>query len=188
MNKLFISPAELQIDAVLLGKAVMRDGWQPTHMAALWRGGAPLGIQVHEILEQKYGTRSVKHIPVLTSRYTAPGEAKATVDVHGLEYLFDRLTQTSRLLILDDVYESGRSVDAVIKELEKKLVPLERMPLDVRVAVDYYKPTRNETDRIPHYYVHTTDRWIVFPHETHGLTREEIAENRGEAMAALVFN
>jgi uncharacterized protein len=31
---------------------------------------------------------------------------------------------------------------------------------------------------VPDYYVLDTDKWLVFPHELIGLTREEILENK----------
>ncbi len=48
------------------------------------------------------------------------------------------------------------------------------MPREVRIAVPWYKPTRNRTGRAPDYYLHETDQWLVLPYELNGLTREEI--------------
>jgi hypothetical protein len=31
---------------------------------------------------------------------------------------------------------------------------------------------------VPDFYVRATDHWLVFPHEVHGLTREEILANK----------
>ncbi|MEW7976201.1 MAG: hypothetical protein AB2814_01720 [Candidatus Sedimenticola endophacoides] len=28
------------------------------------------------------------------------------------------------------------------------------------------------------YYVHQTDRWLIFPHELEGLTRDEMLDNK----------
>jgi hypothetical protein len=52
------------------------------------------------------------------------------------------------------------------------------MPRDVRVAVPWYKPGHNRTDRVPDYYLHETDSWLVLPYELNGLTREEIYQNK----------
>jgi hypothetical protein len=46
--------------------------------------------------------------------------------------------------------------------------------------VPYYKPTRNQTDREPDYYLHETEDWLKYPHSLEGLSPEEIAENRPE--------
>jgi len=54
----------------------------------------------------------------------------------------------------------------------------QNMPREVRIAVPWYKPTRNRTGRAPDYYLHETDRWLVLPYELNGLTREEIVQHK----------
>ena len=49
----------------------------------------------------------------------------------------------------------------------------------------FYKPSRNETDRVPDYYVHETEEWIKFPHSLEGLTGEEIERHRPGLLAVL---
>ena len=53
-------------------------------------------------------------------------------------------------------------------------------PDDIRVAVPWYKPARNLTDRVPDYYLHETAQWIKFPHSLEGLSEAEIQEHRPE--------
>ena len=79
------------------------------------------------------------------------------------------------MLIVDDVYDSGLSIEAVIDNL--KLKARKNTP-HIRVATVYYKPGNNKTDRTPDYYVHETDQWLVFPHELDGLTIEEIYQHK----------
>jgi len=64
----------------------------------------------------------------------------------------------------------------VINRLAKRLK--RNMPAEVRVAVPWYKPTHNRTDRTPDYYLHTTEDWLVMPYELSGLSAEEIAANK----------
>jgi hypothetical protein len=45
----------------------------------------------------------------------------------------------------------------------------------IRIATVYYKPERRRSSLVPDLFVHETNRWLVFPHEIQGLTREEIA-------------
>jgi uncharacterized protein len=42
----------------------------------------------------------------------------------------------------------------------------------------YYKSSRNQSELVPDYYILDTDKWLVFPHELVGLTREEILEHK----------
>ena len=58
-------------------------------------------------------------------------------------------------------------------------------PAEIRVAVPYYKPSRNLTDREPDYYLHETEQWLKFPHSLEGLTADEIFEHRPELAAIL---
>ncbi len=96
--------------------------------------------------------------------------------VHGLGYIVDSANADDRLLIVDDVFDTGLSVRAIIDELHQRA--RRNMPHDVRVATPWFKPSNNLTDMTPDYYIHETDRWLVFPHELQGLTRAEIVANK----------
>ena len=69
------------------------------------------------------------------------------------------------------------SISKVIEELKEACKI--NMP-EIRVATPYFKPKNNKTDRVPDYYIHETDQWLVFPHELQGLTLEEIKSNKPE--------
>ena len=90
----------------------------------------------------------------------------------GLQHVVDVVTREDRLLIIDDIFDSGRSVNAIIESLEARCG--ENTPQDLRVATIYYKPKRNLTNRIPDFYVHETDEWTVFPHELRGCSEDEL--------------
>ena len=51
-------------------------------------------------------------------------------------------------------------------------------PEEIRVAVPWLKPSRNETDMVPDFYLRETAEWLVFPHELDALTPEEMREAR----------
>jgi hypothetical protein len=50
----------------------------------------------------------------------------------------------------------------------------------MRVAVPWFKPTRNQTDIVPDYFLRETAAWLVFPHELDALTPEEMQLARPE--------
>ena len=54
------------------------------------------------------------------------------------------------------------------------------MPRNVRIATPWYKPNNNQTSLKPDYYLHETDKWIVFPHELAGLSMQEIETGKTE--------
>jgi len=174
MDKVFISANELLRDSMELARRVVESGMRPTFLVAMWRGGAPIGIAVQEVLE--YYSIHADHIPIRTSSYVGIDEQQKTVRVHATDYLVSRLEAEDELLIVDDVYDSGRSLEAVIDELTRRC--RRNLPAKIRIATVYYKPKRRRSALLPDYYVRETDSWLVFPHEIQGLTREEILAHK----------
>lgn len=174
MEKIYVTANDLLRDSFELGLQVYESGFRPSFIVGIWRGGAPIGIAVQEVLD--YYRVPHDHISIRTSSYTRPGEQASTVRVFGLNYIIDNIAAEDELLIVDDTFDSGRSVDAVITEIERKC--RRNTPGEIRVATVFYKPHLNMTDRVPDYHVRQTDKWIVFPHEIDGLTPEEIARHK----------
>jgi hypoxanthine phosphoribosyltransferase len=81
-----------------------------------------------------------------------------------------------KLLIVDDVFDSGRSIKAILDTLNEKA--RKNIPHEIKMAMPWYKPERNIIGVEPDYFIHKTDDWLVFPHEMDGLTEEEIFENK----------
>jgi hypoxanthine phosphoribosyltransferase len=174
MDKLFISADSLLRDSMELARMIVRSDFRPTFLVAMWRGGAPIGIAVQEVLE--YHGVQTDHIAIRTSSYVGAGNQSKTVRVHALDYLVSRLSAEDALLLVDDVFDSGRSLEAVIAELRRRC--RRNLPDRIRIATVYYKPTRNRSALTPDYYVRTTQHWLIFPHEIQGLTREEIMQHK----------
>lgn len=179
-GKKFISEQALLEDAYQLGVNIFNDGFRPTFIVGLWRGGSSVGIAVQECLQ--YLGVQTDHIALRTSyrgatRYEQMLEAPSTeIRVHGTQYLLESLNADDQLLIVDDVYSSGLNVKAVIDRLGQRLK--RNLPHQIKVAVPWYKPDRQRTDRSPDYYLHTTNDWLVMPYELTGLTRAEIAMHK----------
>ena len=179
-KKHFIKAQQLLEDSFHLAWQVYQSGYRPNYIVGVWRGGAPIGIAVQEFLDV-LGVES-DHIAIRTSSYTGIGQRSKKVKVHGLSYIIRLLESEDSLLIVDDVHDTGLSIQQAIADLTqacKKNTP------QIRVATPYYKPKHNKTNSAPHYYIHETDDWLVFPHELHGLTAEEISEHKPE-LASLV--
>ena len=174
MEKSYISADSLLRDSLALGVQIVRSGFRPSFLVGVWRGGAPIGISVQEVLE--YNGIHCDHIAIRTSSYTGIGEQAKTVRVHAIDYLVSQLSFEDQLLLIDDVFDSGRSLEAVVAELQRRC--RRNMPEQVRIATVYYKPTRNKSSIKPDFYIRETDQWLVFPHEVQGLSREEILANK----------
>ena len=174
MHKVFISADSLLRDSIELGLQILRSNFRPTYLVAIWRGGAPIGITVQEVLE--FHGLECDHLAIRTSSYTGIDQQAKTVRVHAIDYLVSRLSAEDRLLLIDDVFDSGLSLEAVISELRRRC--RRNMPQQVRIATAYFKPSRNRSSLLPDFHVRATDEWLVFPHEMQGLTREEILAHK----------
>ncbi len=170
MDKVFISAQELLEDSFQLASDIYDSGFKPHFIVGIWRGGTPVGIAVQEFLEYK-GTET-DHIAIRTSSYFGIDQQSKEIRVHGLHYIIENVNADDELLIVDDVFDSGRSIKAVLDQLSEKT--RKNMPETVKVACPWYKPERNATDIVPDFYIHETDSWLVFPHELNGLNDEEI--------------
>ncbi|MCP3907298.1 MAG: hypoxanthine phosphoribosyltransferase [Oceanicoccus sp.] len=172
-NKHYIDAQQLLDDSFNLALKVLDDGYQPDLIIAIWRGGTPVGIAVHELFE--YVGCHCDHISIRTSLYKGIEKRASNVSVHGLKYVVNNVKATDRLLIVDDVHDTGRSIHQVINDINNECgsgTP------DIRIATPYFKPGNNQVGRIPDYYLHETEDWLVFPHELSGLSAQELLDNK----------
>jgi uncharacterized protein len=179
MDKLYITANELLLDSFKLAEQIFQRGYRPHFIVGVWRGGSPVGIAVQEYLE--YVGVPTDHIAIRTSSYYGIDKQSKDIRVHGLDYIVKNVDADQELLIVDDVFDSGRSIKAVIDEIKRK--SRRNAPNSIKVATPWYKPSRNQTDIKPDFYVHATDRWLVFPHELCGLTPQEILQGKGSEIA-----
>jgi len=175
MEKLFIQADELLSDSFKLAWQVYESGYRPNYIIGVWRGGAPIGIAVQEFLDV-LGVPS-DHIAIRTSHYKGIDERDSQVQVYGLNYVIKQVESEDSLLIVDDVHDTGISIQKIILDLQtacKKNTP------EIKVATPYFKPMKNKTDRKPDFYLHETEKWLVFPHELEGLSMDEIIQFKPE--------
>lgn len=180
MNERFIAANDLLRDSFQLAADIFEAGFRPDFLVGLWRGGSAVGIAVQEGLEY-FGVKT-DHIAIRTSYTGAPRYAQMvttgeSIRVHGLQYLLENLCSHHSMLIVDDVYSTGSSVNAVITQLEQKT--RRNLPHDIRIATVWYRPTE-KTLRSPDYFVRETTDWLVLPYEMTGFSLDELRRNRPE--------
>lgn len=178
MNERFIAANDLLEDSFQLAANIQEAGFEPDFLVGLWRGGSAVGIAVQEGLDY-FGVKT-DHIAIRTSysgarnysQMVSKGEA---IRVHGLQYLLENLCSHHSMLIIDDVYSTGSSVNAVINQLQKKT--RRNMPQEIRIGTVWYRPTE-KTLRTPDYFVHETNDWLVLPYELSGFSVDELKASR----------
>jgi hypothetical protein len=185
MNERFIKADDLLRDSFQLAADIFEAGFKPDFLVGLWRGGSAVGIAVQEGLDY-FGVKT-DHIGIRTSysgaRHYSQMVSKAdSIRVHGMQYLLENLCADHSMLIVDDVYSTGSSVNAVIKQLTVRT--RRNLPHDIRIASVWYRPSE-KTLRKPDYFVHETQDWLVLPYEMSGFSIDELRANRPEMGAVL---
>lgn len=165
--KNYLDAAGYLRDAWRLAAAVRAGGWRPDALLALWRGGAAPAVAVHEFLAAA-GWPMV-HYPLKCASYTGIGESSGKVVFDDGAGVLPRFTRGMRVLVVDDVFDTGLTVAATLSRLADQGV-------EARSACVYWKSANNRTALKPDYYVRDPGgEWLVFPHEIAGLSHSEIA-------------
>ena len=130
-------------DINTLVERMTRDGFKPKSIVCIATGGLCLGAKLRNILKlpltiistASYSGTQRQKTLMLNSSYVVPLQ--------------------SPVLVVDDVADSGRTLTTVKEHLQLGGV-------EVRTATLFYK----ETSVIkPDWYLHKTNRWLVFPWE-----------------------
>ncbi len=180
MKKTYIAANDLLLDSFQLAVNIVNSGFKPDFLVGLWRGGSAVGIAVQEGLE--FLGCKTDHIAIRTSYrgqddYSEMVDKADSIRAHGLRYLHERVCAENSMLIVDDVYSTGSSVNAVIQQLSRK--SRRNLPQDIRIATVWYRPT-DKTLRTPDFYVHETADWLILPYELSGLSVAELREHKPE--------
>jgi hypoxanthine phosphoribosyltransferase len=169
----FISAEQLLQASVTLALQVVDSGFRPQVLLALWRGGTPVGAAMHEVFV--FLGRPCRHAVISSQSYTAPGQ-QDEVELAGLERLSGLLQDQQRILLVDDVFDSGCTMQAVVNAVLDNSGPVAPT---IRIATPWYKPASNRTALAPDYHLQVTEDWLVFPHELSGLADRDLAQKPG---------
>lgn len=125
-----------------LAKKITSSGYRPEVIVAIMRGGTVPALILSDILniDSFYALR-VKHWGIAEEVYKVP--------------IVEQLPQGSvngmRVLVVDEVADTGKTLEVALRELGKL------NPREVRTAVMHLKPTSTVT---PDYYAEKLDRWV----------------------------
>jgi uncharacterized protein len=179
MHKRFIREEELLLDAFRLAVRIFASGYRPSCILGLWPGGAAVGVYVQECLRH-LGVVS-NHAPLRVHRGSHDGDAPTSgARVDGLAHLDALLKPDDRVLIVDDVWATGASIDAVKRSIAA-MSRGNRAPA-IAVATIWYRPSaahsQLHSQAGPDHFLYQTDDWLVMPCEIAGLTMQEIAAQK----------
>jgi len=125
-----------------LAKKVADSGFRPDVIVAVLRGGVVPALIVSDVLnvEEFYAIR-VKHWGIAEEVYKVPV----------IEQLPQGKLEGKRVLLVDEIADTGKTIEVAVRELRKMGLQ------EVRTSVVHLKPTSSV---IPDYYVEKLNRWV----------------------------
>jgi hypoxanthine phosphoribosyltransferase len=170
LRLLHVDPNAFLLDTVRLGRLVYQSGFRPKHAISIWRGGTPVGLGIDAFFRSR-GLR-LEHTTIATDSYRGIGD-QTEVTVKNLEHLIQVVCPEDGLLLIDDVYESGRTVAKVVEQLRRRARA--NAPRDIRVAAVHAKPARMAYTELPLIALREVDAdtWIDYPHELADLVQDD---------------
>ncbi|MBN2875273.1 MAG: phosphoribosyltransferase [Spirochaetales bacterium] len=184
MSKEFISYNQVRNNALKLAYRIHQDGFVPDIIYVSLRGGAYLGNVMSEYFKAiRKDARPVFYAAVVARSYLDVREHDK-VRVDGWTYSPEYLRNGDKVLLVDDIYDTGRTIDHLASIILEKGIPRN----DLKIAVHDYKIVgyRGEQPAIkPDYWCRLhdiknpdDDRWIHYmSHELVGLTEAELKEH-----------
>ena len=184
MIKEFLAYDTVRNNALKLAHRIYHDGFTPDVIYVSLRGGVYLGNVISEYFKIIHsGARPVYYAAVVARSYTGVRESSSTIKVEGWTYSPDYLRTGDRVLLVDDIFDSGNTINHLANIILEKGIPRK----DLKVAVHDYKffHDKEELPVQPDYWCRKHDRsnnsedlWIHYSsHELIGLTMEELEEH-----------
>lgn len=170
-EKQYISADRLEKDCWDFAKDLYGKGLDYDLIAGITRGGAQISIYMQEVFSLLSGKPKL-FAAIHAQSYTGIGMAGA-VEVENIDSVLSRTFPGARVLVVDDIFDRGRTFKAVYDCLRKSIT---HEDVSIELAALYYKPENNEVDIVPdhHHRIFKAEDWIVLPHELSELTEDEL--------------
>ena len=184
MKKEFLQYDTVRNNAIKLAHRIYSEGFRPDVIYVSLRGGACLGNIISEFFKVVHkGTRPVYYAAVVARSYTDVANAERVM-VDGWTYSPEYLRVGDKVLLVDEVFDSGRTINHLAQIILDKGIPR----TDLKIAVHDYKYFIDKSSQLPihpdywfrKHEVSVNDnlRWIHYmSHELVGLSREEVDEH-----------
>jgi hypoxanthine phosphoribosyltransferase len=183
MKKEFLSYDIVRNNALKLAHRIYHEGFIPDVIYVSLRGGAYRGNVVSEYFKiVRRGSRPVYYAAVVARSYTDVRKA-GKISVEGWTYAPEHLRIGDKVLLMDDIFDSGRTINYLAEIILEKGIPRR----DLKVAVHDYKYFYDKEIQLsiqPDYWcrkhelsVREEDKWIHYmSHELVGLSPEELED------------
>ena len=186
MIKEFLDYNTVRNNALKIANKIYKDGFIPDVIYCSLRGGAAMSNVISEYF--KIVCRAKNYHPVLYAGVVARSYSDIAqhtkVFIDGWTYPPENLRPGDKILLVDDIYDSGRTINCLVETLmNSRGMPRE----DIKVVVHDYKYFTYYKEQLPiqpDYYcrkfeINSPDenRWIHYmSHELVGLSKKELEE------------
>lgn len=183
MTKEFLPYDIVRNNALKLAHRINQEGFVPDVIYASLRGGAYMANVISEYFKiARRGKRPVMYAAVVARSYTDVRE-HSRVMIDGWTYSPKYLRPGDKVLLVDDIFDSGKTINHLVENLLERGVPRK----DIKVAVHDYKFFTYKQQQLPiqpDYWCRKfeiekpeDDLWIHYMnHELVGLGQEELEE------------
>jgi len=184
MKKEFLQFDVERDNALKLAYRIYKEGFIPDVIYVSLRGGAYLGNIISEYFKIVHkGARPVYYAAVVARSYTDVAKAEH-IKVDGWTYSPDYLRVGDKVLLIDDIFDSGRTINHLAQIILDKGLPRK----DLKIAVHDYKYFTDKEVQLPFqpdYWcrkhdvsINDEEMWIHYmSHELVGLEQNELEEN-----------
>jgi len=168
-----VTPHEMLIDSMRLGRRLYETGFRPKHAISIWRGGTAVGLGVDAF----YRNRGIfiNHTTIATESYTGI-QQQEKVRVKGLRHVIESVCREDDLLIIDDVYETGNTIKAIVEALKGRA--RSNTPGRIVVGTIHRKPDQVQFDGVEVVCLYDLPgaTWIDYPHELVDLVTDDLGD------------
>ncbi len=180
--KEFVTSDLIRNNTLKMAHKIVNDGFIPDIIYVSLRGGAYVANVMSEYFKLLKTDRPVLFAAVVARSYSDIRE-NSKVMIDGWTYSPDHLRPGDKVLIVDDIFDTGKTINHLVEVIIDKGVPRK----DVKVAVHDYKYFTEQEEQLPiqpDYWCRKfesanreNDNWLHYlNHELVGLTDAELEE------------
>ena len=183
MKKDFLPYYVVRNNALKMADQIHREGFFPDVIYVSLRGGAYIGNIVSEyfkLVNAAENRHPVLYAAVVARSYTDIRK-NGKIMIDGWTYAPEHLRHGDKILLLDDIFDTGKTINFLVDVLLEKGIPRD----DIKVAVHDYKYFTYKTEQLaiqPDYFCRKfiiedpkNDFWIHYmSHELAGLSKDEL--------------
>jgi uncharacterized protein len=184
MIKEFLSYDTVRNDALKLAHRIYHDDFVPDIIYTSLRGGAYMANVISEYFKLALKNKKPVLYAAVVARSYSDVRQHDQVRIDGWTYSPEHLRMGDKILLIDDIFDTGRTLNYLVEVLLEKGIPRD----DIKVVVHDYKYFTYHTEQQPiqpDYWCRKfeitkpeEDRWIHYmSHELVGLSTKDLEDH-----------